>query len=386
MQSRGQRASRVRVCLLYDCLFPWTIGGAERWYRNLAERLAAKGHDVTFLTLRQWDEADRPDIAGVRVVAVGPRLPLYRAGKRRVWPPVRFGIGVFFHLLRHGRRYDRVHTASFPFFSLIAAGLVRPLAGYAISVDWHEVWTRSYWRSYMGRSGGVGAAIQYWCARIPQRAYSFSQLHLGRLRALGVNGPAVLLPGEYSGGAREPMPIEPGHIVFAGRLIPEKRVGLLIDALALAAPRSAILHATIFGRGPESAAIERRIDACGLADRVKLSGFVAQQEVDSAIRGAAAIVQPSEREGYGMVVVEASAAGVPAVVVAGEDNAATELVEDGVNGFIVSEPSPEALADALIACVDQSERLRASARAWYAANADRLSIDHSIDLLLSDIA
>ena len=376
----------MRICILYDCLFPWTIGGAERWYRNLAERLAADGHEVTYLTLRQWDAADPPILPGVRVVAVGPRLPLYRSGKRRIWPPVRFGIGVFLHLLRNGQRYDRVHTASFPFFSLIAAGVVRPLAGYQVSVDWHEVWNRSYWRAYLGRLGGVGVAIQAWCARIPQRAYSFSQLHLDRLRALGVNGPSRMLPGEYAGDARAPLSLEPGHIVYAGRLIPEKRVSLLIEAIALAARQSPILHATIFGKGPELAAIAARIEALGLGDRVRLAGFVAEEEVDRALRGAAALVQPSEREGYGMVVVEAAAAGVPAIVVAAADNAATELVEDGVNGFVVPEPTAEALAMRLAACVEQAEALRGSTRAWYAANAERLSIGHSIDLLLSDLS
>lgn len=376
----------MRICILYDCLFPWTIGGAERWYRNLAERLAADGHEVTYLTLRQWDAADPPILPGVRVVAVGPRLPLYRSGKRRIWPPVRFGIGVFLHLLRNGQRYDRVHTASFPFFSLIAAGVVRPLAGYQVSVDWHEVWSRSYWQAYLGRLGGVGVAIQAWCARIPQRAYSFSQLHLDRLRALGVNGPSRMLPGEYAGDARAPLSLEPGHIVYAGRLIPEKRVSLLIEAIALAARQSPILHATIFGKGPELAAIAARIEALGLGDRVRLAGFVAEEEVDRALRGAAALVQPSEREGYGMVVVEAAAAGVPAIVVAAADNAATELVEDGVNGFVVPEPTAEALAMRLAACVEQAEALRGSTRAWYAANAERLSIGHSIDLLLSDLS
>jgi hypothetical protein len=43
----------VRVCLVFDCLYPYTVGGAERWYRNLAERLAAAGHEVTYLTIRQ---------------------------------------------------------------------------------------------------------------------------------------------------------------------------------------------------------------------------------------------------------------------------------------------------------------------------------------------
>ena len=38
---------------------PYTVGGAERWYRSLAERLAREGHDVTYLTLRQWDRGER---------------------------------------------------------------------------------------------------------------------------------------------------------------------------------------------------------------------------------------------------------------------------------------------------------------------------------------
>ena len=55
---------RVRICLVYDCLFPYTVGGAERWYRNLAERLAAEGHEVTFLTRRQWDRGTKVDVPG----------------------------------------------------------------------------------------------------------------------------------------------------------------------------------------------------------------------------------------------------------------------------------------------------------------------------------
>ena len=162
----------MRVAVVYDCLFPWTIGGAERWYRNLAERLAAAGHEVTYLTLRQWDASDAPDLPGVKVVAVGPRMDLYAAGKRRIWPPLRFGLGLFGHLLRHGRHYDRLHLASFPFFSLLAAGALRPLFGYRIAVDWHEVWTDDYWRAYLGRLGWLGFAVQRLCARVPQKALS----------------------------------------------------------------------------------------------------------------------------------------------------------------------------------------------------------------------
>src|SRR5690242_7303600 len=135
----------MRVCIVYDCLFPHTVGGAERWYRNLTERLADDGHEVTYLTLRQWDRGEDPGVRGVRVRAVGPRMELYAGpGRRRVMPPLVFGAGVLWHLLRQGRRYDVVHTASFPYFSLLAAALARVPLRFRVVVDWHEVWTRAY--------------------------------------------------------------------------------------------------------------------------------------------------------------------------------------------------------------------------------------------------
>src|SRR5215207_9062097 len=63
-------SGRMRICIVYDCLFPWTYGGAERWYRNLAERLASEGHEVTYLTRLQWEPDDPPRLPGVRVIAV----------------------------------------------------------------------------------------------------------------------------------------------------------------------------------------------------------------------------------------------------------------------------------------------------------------------------
>jgi glycosyltransferase involved in cell wall biosynthesis len=376
----------VRVAVVYDCLFPWTIGGAERWYRNLAERLAAAGHEVTYLTLRQWDASDPPDLPGVKVVAVGPRMELYAGGKRRILPPLRFGIGLFWHLLRRGRDYDRLHLASFPFFSLLAAGLLRPFSGYRIGVDWHEVWTDDYWRAYLGRLGWLGIAVQRLCARVPQKAYAFSRLHAARAEAIGCSAPVTILTGEYAGSAYPAHPAAvPPTLVYAGRLIPEKRVSLLIDAFALLAAQRPDVRLTIFGRGPEQAAIEAQIARLGLGEEIRRPGFVAEAEIEAAMAEAAAIVQPSEREGYGMVVVEAAARGVPVVVVPAPDNAATELVDAGENGFIAADATRAALAAAMAAAIDGGDALRTRTRAWFAANAERLSIAGSTAQILADM-
>jgi glycosyltransferase involved in cell wall biosynthesis len=374
----------VRVCIVYDCLYPFTIGGAERWYRNLAERLASSGHEVTFLTRRQWGRGEDPAIPGVRVIAVSPRLDLYAGGRRRILPPVLFGLGVLRHLLWHGRHYDIVHTGSFPYFSLLAAGAARSRGGFRLLVDWHEVWTREYWREYLGRLGGwLGWQIQRACLRVPQRAFCFSRLHETRLRQLGLRGKLTRLEGQYVG---PPAPDKPTRhrpvVVFAGRHIPEKRVAAIIPALA----RLPDVRAEIYGDGPERVQVLEAISRHRLEDRVRAPGFVAESVLDRVLATALCFALPSEREGYGLVVVESSARGVPSVVVDGPDNAATELVEDGVNGAVAQSASADDLACAISRVRDGGEELRASTLNWFRRNEERLSLESSLQAVLREYA
>jgi glycosyltransferase involved in cell wall biosynthesis len=377
----------VRICLVYDCLFPYTVGGAERWYRNLAERLAEVGHEVTYLTLRQWEPGEEPDIPGVKVIAVGPRMPLYAHGRRRIAPPLVFGAGVLWHLLRKGRRYEIVHSSSFPYFSLLAAALLRRPAGYALIVDWLEVWSAEYWREYLGRAGWVGIAVQRRCARVPQTAFCLSELHAARLRDEGLRGEVTVLKGLFSGALEPEEPLEPEPcVVFAGRLIPEKNALSVVDAVALAAQRIPGLRGVIFGDGPQREAVLASIASLEQPAIVSAPGFVASDEVHQAIRRACCLILPSRREGYGLVVVEASAAGTPSIVARGPDNAAIELIEEEVNGLIAPSAAPADLAAAIVAVVHAGASMRSSTREWYARNSERLSLERSLEQVLATYA
>jgi glycosyltransferase involved in cell wall biosynthesis len=379
----------MRVCLIYDCLFPYTVGGAERWYRNLAERLVAEGHEVTYLTLRQWERGERLDLdPRVRVVTAGPRMALYTGppapGRRRILPPLVFGAGVLWHLLRHGRRYDVVHTCAFPYFSLLAAALVRPLARYGLVVDWFEVWSRDYWRGYLGGIGGrIGELVQRLCTLVPQRAFCFSQLHAERLRKQGVRGAITVLRGLYAGSTEPATPREADPLVlFAGRLIPEKRVTVGVAAVASAARRIEGLRGVFYGDGPERDALTAAISERDVDSFISAPGFADGELVDADMRRALCVLLPSEREGYGMVVVEASAHATPAVVVAAPDNAAVELVEDGVNGVIAHSADPETIADAIVRVHDAGMTMRESTARWFSENAERLSLESSLRTVL----
>ena len=376
----------MRICLFYDCLFPYTVGGAERWYRNLAERLAVQGHDVTYLTRRQWKRGEHGEVPGVRVLPVSPRMGLYaKGGRRRILPPLVFGLGVLWHMLWHGSRYDVVHTSSFPYFSLLAAAALRPLLRFRLVVDWVEVWSREYWGEYLGPLGGrVGDAVQTLCIRIPQHAFCYSRLHQQRLRDRGVNGEPTLLEGLYAGPREtpEPVPAEP-VVIFAGRHIPEKRVPALVPALALVRERIPELRGEIYGDGPEREKVLQLRSEQGLDSALEVHGFVSSSRVEEAMRRALCMVLPSRREGYGMVVVEAAAVGTPSVVVADPDNAATDLVSPGENGYVAPSASPADLAAAIERVHSEGNILRERTAAWFKANAERLSLESSLERVLA---
>jgi glycosyltransferase involved in cell wall biosynthesis len=376
----------MRICVVYDCLFPYTVGGAERWYRNLAERLAAAGHEVSYLTLRQWPRGERGEIPGVRVVAVGPRMALYApGGRRRILPPLVFGAGVLWHLLRRGRRYDVVHTASFPYFSLLAAAAARPLGRFRLVVDWHEVWSREYWLEYLGGAGGrVGLLVQALCLRVPQRAFCFSRLHERRLHEGGVRGEVTVLEGEYAGSLEPAEPQEAGAaVVFAGRHIPEKQVPALVPAVGEARRRLPGLRGIVFGDGPERPEVLRLRAELGLEAAIDVPGFAPLEDVERELRRALCMVLPSRREGYGLVVIESASQGTPVIVVAGPDNAAAELVSEGVNGFVAPSAAPEDLAAAIVRVHEAGPALRRSTADWFAGNARRLSLGSSLETVLA---
>ena len=375
----------MRICIVYDCLFPYTVGGGERWYRSLAERLENAGHEVTYLTLRQWERGEHAEVPAVRVVAVGPRMRLYgRGGRRRILPPLVFGAGVLWHLLRHGGRYDVVHTSSFPYFSLLAAAAARPRAKFGLVVDWFELWSESYWREYLGGIGGrIGNAVQALCLRVPQRAFCFSRLHQQRLEAGGVHGEVTVLRGAYVGplAAVGPAPAE-DVVVFAGRHIPEKGVPGLVPAIARARERLPGLRAVIYGDGPDREQVLRLRAKQGLEEAIAVPGFVSPAEIDRALRHALCMVNPSGREGYGMVVIEAAREGTPSVVVDGPDNAAVELISEGENGFVARSADPADLAEAIVRIHEAGPALRRATADWCRRNAEVLSIDSSLRVVL----
>lgn len=359
----------MRIAIAYDCLFPWSKGGGERLYRRFAEEFAAAGHEVTYLTRLQWDD-EPPVIDGVRVVVVSDDRELYDAnGARTLGPAINYGRGLFNHLRKHRGSYDAVFVSALPATNVLAvrAALVR--SKVVVGVDWLEVWRPDQWREYSGPvMGRVANVIQHVTARLSPISTCHSQLTARRLRDSGVASEPLVSPGliDFDETVEPVLDVQPSpQVIYVGRHIPDKRVESLPAAIAHARRHIPDLTATIFGEGPSRPAVLAEIERLGLGDVVSTPGFVSQEELDNRMRTAACLVNPSAREGYGLVVVESCAAGTPVVLVDGDDNAAVELIEDGVNGKLAKSVVPEELGAAIVEVVSAGEPLRKTTHAWF---------------------
>lgn len=158
------------------------------------------------------------------------------------------------------------------------------------------------------------------------------------------------------------------YVLAAGRLVPQKGFDILIDAFALG--ELANLNLVIAGDGFEREALVRRARDLGIADRVRFLGVVDRSRLPALMRGARAFALPSRGEPFGIALLEAMAARVPAV--ATEAGGIPEFATHDVNALLVPPDDAHALSSAL-ALLSSDARLRVRLVAEGVRTAHRLA-------------
>ena len=166
-------------------------------------------------------------------------------------------------------------------------------------------------------------------------------------------------PSEYPAAPPVELKHEPPHrVVFIGRLDPIKRIPDLLQAVA---QLGNLVKLDIFGEGPQRSLLLQQLRKLNIDDVVHLRGPISDPR--QALRDAELLVLPSEAEGFGLVLIEAMAAGVP--VVATDVPGINEVVKNGVTGTLVPVGSPDRLASAMQKVLtDANLRRRLVVGAW----------------------
>jgi len=361
----------MKIGFVYDALYPYLNGGAEKRYHELSRRLAER-HEVEWVTWRFWDEAPDPSLDAVRLRGVGRPGRFYGTdGKRTVREAASFAARIVPHLLRE--RYDVIDCSATPYLPLWGAWLATRVTGTPLVATWHEYWD-GHWHSYLPHRPAVATVarrLEASCAGMGDVRVAVSPFTAERLAHARRGAPVRVVGNGVS--LREITDVKPGSgrsdVIFVGRLIEDKRVDLLLRAVARLEETFPRLRCQVVGDGPARPGLEALARSLEVADRVQFSGSVSGDEVIRLMKSAKVLAFPSRREGFGISVIEAQACGVVPIVVASPLSAASTLVRDGVDGVVCAEDDA-ALASSIADLLGHPRRLTAMrARAREAAAA-----------------
>ena len=352
-----------RILLLITDL---EIGGTPTVVRELATRLnAPPGVLVEVACLKGWGPvADQLRERGVRVHALcasrtldmprvtwllwrlvrrGPTVPMHRqAGPTLPYEAPRLPFDTVFSFLVHANA---------------AAALVAPLCRgtrFIQSIQTTQPKPAEHWRvQFVAKFAAERIVVP--SPSVARVARQWSAVASAKLAVIpNAIDPLAFAASHAPRDAPRPFPIG-----FVGRLDPIKRIPDLLRSVAML---DGLVELHVFGTGSERGRIEAEVARLNIADRVWLHGAVARPQ--DAMDRIGTLVLPSSAEGFGLVLIEAMAAGVP--VVATDVDGIRDVVRDRETGLLVPPAQPEALAAAirrLVSDVALRERLVAAAHA-----------------------
>lgn len=254
-------------------------------------------------------------------------------------------------------------------------------------VFWYPDVLIGTWRSgAFGSAGWLFELLERFVLALPADRYIAITETVGdKLVAQGIpRRKIVVLPCGYeaeevSGVAADKVTI-PGRLVVVGRLVPYKRVDLVIRAVGLLADRQPDVSLRVVGTGGEMESLRALATQLGVADRVEFAGHVRRHvDVLRMVAEADVFVSASEIEGFGIVVAEAMGLGVPAVV---SDIAVfREVTENGRGASLFRSGDAEDLADRVEALLADS-----TARAAQIESAAEVGSRYRWDSIADDTA
>jgi glycosyltransferase involved in cell wall biosynthesis len=355
---------RPRIALVTDAIGPYHRGGKEQRYQQLAQRLAARA-DVHVYTMHWWDGPKVRHDAGVTYHAISPLMPLYSGARRSILQAIVFALSCLRLLTR---RFDVIEADHMPYLQLFTLKLVARIRRRRLVVTWHECWGPDYWQAYLGRPGRVGWLLEALAMRLPDTIIAASRETGERLCALtGGRVPVVVAPNGLdleAIKAAEPAP-RLADVVIVGRLLAHKRVDRLLEALSILKRAGREVTAAVVGTGPELEVLRRQAMELDVEQLVEFhQGVETQAQLYALIKAARAAVFPSEREGFGIAVLEALACGVPVITSSARDNLAQHLVRESGGAGIVCAPDANSLAEAIALVLDQPAAFKQGDGLW----------------------
>lgn len=324
--------------LLVSNLFPPDIGGPATYVSRLANDLHQQGHSVQLLVC-----AEDPSKSG------NYPFPVRRVS-RRVFVPLRMLI-VLLWVLWYGRKSDIVYVNGLELPGVLGSRLLRkPVAlkvvgdfawEYAVRHGWNNDGIDHFQCARYGRKVELVRKLEHWYARNVDRVITPSFYLKSIVAGWGVPPERIsvvynALTSRFDGSmtkedARQRVGLIGTLVLTVARLYKWKNIDVLIRLVPDLPLESKLV---IVGDGPEEDYLKGLAAELGVADRVIFVGRVPQAQVALYLRASDVFVLNTRYEGLSHTILECMDVGIPVVATAVGGN--MELIEDGINGFLVS--------------------------------------------------
>ena len=350
----------MKIAFIYDAVYPFITGGAEKRVYEMARRLVQRGHEVHWYGIGWWwPENGQKDIEieGIHLHGVCKPMDLYDDERRSISEAVYFAVRLLPKLGRE--KFDVIDCQGFPFFSCFTAKINSLFLGSPLVITLHEVWN-DYWYEYLGKAGFFGKLVEKLMVNLTGRIITVSKKTKADLNAMKSSEKSVVIPNgiDFNYISKISPSDKKSDIIFAGRLIKEKNVEILIRAIPEVKKKIPDIKCYIIGDGPERAKLDELVRELDIQNNVEFKGFMKDyNDLISYMKSSEVFVLPSTREGFGIVVIEANACGLPVVVVDSKMNAASDLIIDNKNG-VISDFSKEDIAENIINMMDKKEKMQ----------------------------
>ena len=323
--SFGRRLSDVKV-LFVTHRYPPRTGGVETHVREIATRLADRGHDVTVFSADAGkDVAAESEDEGVRVRRF-----------RSLSPDESFYFAPQLTLAVRRADADVIHAHDYHAFSLLFAAIGVTDERFVVTTHYHGKSADGLRNVLLSGYRPFGR----WAVRRADEVIAVSEWERDRLRE-DLGAEATVIPNGVNvdrfAGA-EPEERDQPYLLCVSRLEEYKGVQHVIRAM----PELPEYDLVVAGSGPYREELDRIARETGVSDRVEFYGYVDEERLPGLYAGAKVFVSMSSFEAYGMTIAEALAAGTPCVV---RKAAALEdwSSHDGCVG--VEDPDPVAVAN-----------------------------------------
>lgn len=333
----AQKRTIKTIIIVSDTIYPYFKGGKEKRIHEISTRLAALGYDVHIYTMKWWDGPGRIIEDGVHLHGISKLHKVYKNdGVRSIKASLMFAASCFRLLWV---KFDVIDVDHMPYFPLFSVWIVCKIKRKKMFATWHEVWSRKYWHEYMGTFGMIGYFIERLGELLPYKIITNSAHTKNRLTERHPSKKNRMITAYNGIDMNEIRSVRPSRqhydVMYAGRLLKHKNVGMILKAILDLKVEMPKIKCAIVGDGPDKKKLHSYVRRHNLTKNVDFIGFVPKhQQVYSIMKSSRLFVLPSQREGFGMVVIEANACGTPVLTYDHHDNAAKELIQDGVNGYL----------------------------------------------------